>query len=210
MSPADSSSSFSFGDSDGPAFAHPGATVHHRRGVAIYAMVPPGPSAGGVGGAAGGAMGAPPMGKYGILRVVSGNDQGKQIELNRQLTSIGRGADQMLVIADIAVSRRHIQIHLSPSGYRMQDMGSPNGTMVNGKRVADVQLVDGDQIEVGNSLLRFEHPPSRPQQEMPPPPPAPPPMMAKKKKRSLLRFGEVIKGKKSSTLSSLFQQIMRK
>jgi tetratricopeptide (TPR) repeat protein len=118
------------------------------------------------------------MGKYGILRVVSGNDQGKQIELNRQLTSIGRGADQMLVIADIAVSRRHIQIHLQPNGYRMQDMGSPNGTMVNGKRVADVQLVDGDQIEVGNSLLRFEHPPSRPQQEMPPPPPAPPPMMA--------------------------------
>jgi tetratricopeptide (TPR) repeat protein len=84
----------------------------------------------------------------------------------------------MLVIADIAVSRRHIQIHLQPNGYRMQDMGSPNGTMVNGKRVADVQLVDGDQIEVGNSLLRFEHPPSRPQQEMPPPPPAPPPMMA--------------------------------
>jgi hypothetical protein len=139
-------------------------------------MMPPGPTGGGVGG---GAVGSPPMGKYGVLRVVSGNDQGKQIELNRQVTTIGRGADQMLVIADIAVSRRHIQIHLQPNGYRMQDMGSPNGTMVNGKRVADVQLVDGDQIEVGNSLLRFEHPPSRPQQEMPPaPPPAPPPMMA--------------------------------
>ncbi len=118
------------------------------------------------------------MGKYGSLRVVSGNDQGKQIELNRQITSIGRGADQMLVIADIAVSRRHIQIHLQSNGYRMQDMGSPNGTMINGKRVADALLVDGDQIEVGNSLLRFEHPPSRPQQDMPPAPPAPPPMMA--------------------------------
>ena len=84
----------------------------------------------------------------------------------------------MLVIADIAVSRRHIQIHLQSNGYRMQDMGSPNGTMINGKRVADTLLVDGDQIEVGNSLLRFEHPPSRPQQEMPPAPPPAPPMMA--------------------------------
>ena len=167
-------------DAEGPGFSHPGAAIHDRRGTAVYAMLPPGPGAGGVGGgAAGSAIGAPPMGKYGILRVVSGNDQGKQIELNRQLTSVGRGADQMLVIADIAVSRRHIQIHLQQNGYRMQDMGSPNGTMVNGKRVADVQLMDGDQIEVGNSLLRFEHPPSRPQQELPPPPPpAPPPMMA--------------------------------
>lgn len=113
---------------------------------------------------------------------MSGNDQGKVIELNRPTTSVGRGADQMLVIADIAVSRRHLQIQMTPTGYRMQDMGSPNGTMVNGKRVAEVQLMDGDQIELGNSLLRFEHPPSRPQQEAPPPaapayaPPMPQPM----------------------------------
>ena len=120
-------------------------------------------------GAAGGASGAPPLGKYGTLRVMSGNDQGKVIELNRPTTSVGRGADQMLVIADIAVSRRHLQIQMTPTGYRMQDMGSPNGTMVNGKRVAEVQLMDGDQIELGNSLLRFEHPPSRPQPEAPPP-----------------------------------------
>jgi hypothetical protein len=120
------------------------------------------------------------MGRYGTLRVVSGNDQGKVVELNRPVTTIGRGADQMLVVADIAVSRRHLQIHMTQTGYRLQDMGSPNGTMVNGKRVSEVQLMDGDQIEVGNSLMRFEHPPSRPQQEAPPPPMAyaPPPPMA--------------------------------
>ncbi len=104
-------------------------------------MAPPGPAGGAgygaaSGGAGGGAAGAPPMGKYGNLRVVSGNDQGKVIELNRPVTTIGRGADQMLVIADIAVSRRHLQIHMTQTGYRLQDMGSPNGTMVNGKRVS--------------------------------------------------------------------------
>lgn len=149
----------------------------------MYSMAPPGPAgsgapgSGAAGGGGGGAVGSPPMGRYGILRVVSGNDQGKQIELNRTVTTIGRGADQMLVVADIAVSRRHLQILLQSNGYSVKDLGSPNGTMVNGKRVAEGMLYDGDQIEVGNSLLRFEHPPSRPQQEAPPAPP-PAPMMA--------------------------------
>ncbi len=160
----------------GPAYAsgRAGQAAHDRPPPELLAMAggPGGGGAPGYGagsGAAGGASGAPPLGKFGTLRVMSGNDQGKVIELNRPTTSVGRGADQMLVIADIAVSRRHLQIQMTPTGYRMQDMGSPNGTMVNGKRVAEVQLMDGDQIELGNSLLRFEHPPSRPQPEAPPP-----------------------------------------
>ncbi len=152
--------------------------MHDRPPPELLSMGAPGsggaPGYGGSAGTGGGAAGAPPLGKFGSLRVVSGNDQGKVIELNRPVTTIGRGADQMLVIADIAVSRRHLQVHMTQTGYRLQDMGSPNGTMVNGKRVSEVQLMDGDQIEVGNSLLRFEHPPSRPQQDAPSPP-APPP-----------------------------------
>lgn len=154
-----------------------GQAAHDRPPPQLFAMAAGGMGGGAPGygagsGAAGGASGAPPMGKFGTLRVMSGNDQGKVIELNRPTTSVGRGADQMLVIADIAVSRRHLQIQMASTGYRMQDLGSPNGTMVNGKRVAEVQLMDGDQIELGNSLLRFEHPPSRPQPEAPPMPPA--------------------------------------
>jgi len=163
----------------GPAYAggRAGQAAHDRPPPELLAMAGGAPGGGGAAGygsgaAGGGASGAPPLGKYGTLRVMSGNDQGKVIELNRPSTSVGRGADQMLVIADIAVSRRHLQIQMTPTGYRMQDMGSPNGTMVNGKRVAEVQLMDGDQIELGNSLLRFEHPPSRPQPEAPPAAPA--------------------------------------
>src|SRR5260370_265159 len=94
--------------------------------------------------------GAPPLGQYGILHVIGGNDRGKQCELNKVLTTIGRGADQELVLADIAVSRRHIKIHLLPNGYRLQDLGSGNGTLINGKRSEEILLVDGDQIELGN------------------------------------------------------------
>src|SRR5207237_9335194 len=90
-------------------------------------------------------------------------------ELSRQTINIGRGADQDLVLADIAVSRRHIKVHLTATGYRLQDLGSGNGPLINGKRVDEVPLIDGDQIELGNTLLRFEHPPSR-AQDVPPPP----------------------------------------
>ena len=119
----------------------------------MYSMAPPGPGGGGGGmggggaaGGAGGAVGAPPGGKYAILRVISGNDQGKTFELKHTSTTIGRGADQMIIVADIAVSRKHLQIHMSGNGYRMQDMGSPNGSMVNGKRQPEAQLIDNDQI----------------------------------------------------------------
>jgi tetratricopeptide (TPR) repeat protein len=109
------------------------------------------------------------------LHVIGGNDRGKQCELSKMLINIGRGADQDLVLADIAVSRRHIKIHLLPGGYKLQDLGSGNGTLINGKRVDEVMLVDGDQIELGNTLLRFEHPPSRAQVEAPQAMPAPMP-----------------------------------
>jgi len=155
-----------------------GVPMHDRPPPEFFSMSPPAsggaPGYGAATGGSGGTAGAPPMGKFGTLRVISGNDQGKVIELNRPVTTIGRGADQMLVLADIAVSRRHLQVHMTQTGYRLQDMGSPNGTMVNGKRVSEVQLMDGDQIEIGNSLMRFEHPPSRPQQEAPPQPPSQP------------------------------------
>lgn len=135
----------------------------------------PGGGQGGGAGGAGGQRGAPPLGQYGILHVIGGNDRGKQCELSKMLINIGRGADQDLVLADIAVSRRHIKIHLLPGGYKLQDLGSGNGTLINGKRVDEVMLVDGDQIELGNTLLRFEHPPSRAQAEAPQAMPAPMP-----------------------------------
>ena len=158
--------------------------VHDRPSVDVLGMASPGPAGGAVGGGsggpaggAGGTAGAPPSGKYGLLRVISGNDQGKTFELKNTTTSIGRGADQMLIVADIAVSRRHLQIHMSGNGYRMQDMGSPNGSMVNGKRQTEAQLFDNDQIEIGNTTMRFEHAPSRAQAEPPPMVQQPPPMM---------------------------------
>src|SRR6266542_3321264 len=96
-----------------------------------------------------------------VLHVIGGNDRGKMYELVLPETRIGRGADQDLVLADIAVSRRHITIHAEGTRYRMRDLGSGNGTLINGTRTDTVILNDGDQIELGNTLMRFDHALSR-------------------------------------------------
>jgi tetratricopeptide (TPR) repeat protein len=118
-----------------------------------------------------------------VLHIIGGNDRGKAYELVLPETRIGRGADQDLVLADIAVSRRHITIHSEGGRYRLQDLGSGNGTLLNGGRIDSVILSDGDQIELGNTLMRFDHQPSRQAglsglAAVGPPPPAPPPPYA--------------------------------
>ena len=108
-----------------------------------------------------------------VLHVIGGADRGKTYELVLPETRIGRGADQDLVLADIAVSRRHITIHAESGRFRLRDLGSGNGTLLNGQRIDSVVLNDGDQIELGNTLMRFDHTVSRAAAAPPPAPLSP-------------------------------------
>ena len=112
-----------------------------------------------------------------VVHIIGGNDRGKQHDLERPETRIGRGTDQDVVLADIAVSRRHVTIVTEGSRFRLKDLGSGNGSLVNGQRVDSVLLNDGDQIEIGNTLMRFDHAGSRPLSAGSAPPLPPPPMV---------------------------------
>lgn len=77
--------------------------------------------------------------------------------LRNDVTLIGRSADNDIVVNDAEVSRRHTQIiHQQSAGadqYLVEDMGSTNGTFVNGLRCnGRIPLADGDQIELGESV----------------------------------------------------------
>ena len=112
------------------------------------------------------------------LHVIGGNDRGKRYDLTLAETRIGRGADQDVVLTDIAVSRRHVTVHMEGARFRIRDLGSGNGTLVNGQRVDSHVLADGDHIEIGQTVMRFEHAASRAQPAAAPPAPArtaPPP-----------------------------------
>jgi tetratricopeptide (TPR) repeat protein len=119
------------------------------------------------------------MAQPAVLHVIGGADRGKTYELVLPETRVGRGADQDLVLADIAVSRRHFTVHAEGGRYRMRDLGSGNGTLVNGQRIDTVILNDGDQLECGNTLMRFDHAVARAapplHQSSPSHAPAPPP-----------------------------------
>jgi hypothetical protein len=82
---------------------------------------------------------------------------GDRIELADGRNVIGRLADCKVIVSDGNVSRRHAQVQRSGSGFVISDLGSTNGTYVNGERLtADHRLADGDIISIGAVNLRFE------------------------------------------------------
>ena len=70
---------------------------------------------------------------------------------------LGRGADAGIRIDDHAVSREHVRVHVAEDGsFVLTDLGSTNGTLVNGRRVESCVLTEGDKIQVGTStVFRF-------------------------------------------------------
>ena len=82
---------------------------------------------------------------------------GERIPLGQQAASIGRLPDCTVPVTDANVSRRHAEVRVAGSGFVVVDLGSTNGTKVNGVRIQGEQLlVDGDIVSVGSTHLRFE------------------------------------------------------
>ena len=93
------------------------------------------------------------------VQIIGGNNRGREYPLHFGDNSIGRGVDNDVILADIAVSRKHTIICWENGRFMVRDLGSGNGTLHNGKRVDTQPLRDGDQMELGNTLLRFICPP---------------------------------------------------
>jgi hypothetical protein len=72
------------------------------------------------------------------------------------LTTIGRTPDNQVVVPIREVSRRHAEIVLTESGYVVKDLGSPNGTFVNGERITEHRLQDEDRIAMGGQVFVFK------------------------------------------------------
>lgn len=82
---------------------------------------------------------------------------GDRVELTDDNNLIGRLADCAVIVTDTNTSRHHARISRSGSGFVVADLGSTNGTFVNGERLtADRRLSDGDTVTVGSVNLRFE------------------------------------------------------
>ena len=92
------------------------------------------------------------------LFVIQGRDQGTRFELDRDTVSLGREATNVIQMHDTEVSRRHAEIRLEGTVYTLVDLGSSNGSFVNGQRVQRHELESGDRVQVGRTLMLYTDP----------------------------------------------------
>ena len=94
------------------------------------------------------------------LTVRAGPNPGKIYQLDKQEMGIGRDLTGEIVISDPEVSRKHAHLTLQSDGYVLEDLGSTNGTVVNGERLTAPRLLrSGDEISLGEHVsLVYEAP----------------------------------------------------
>ena len=88
------------------------------------------------------------------LAIREGEDR-REIGLGPEPLAIGRDPQNDVVLDDRRVSRRHAEIRLRLGRYTLYDLQSTNGTYVNGRRVAEMVLSDGDRLSIGGAELLF-------------------------------------------------------
>lgn len=81
---------------------------------------------------------------------------GKRVRLGEATITLGRAAECEIRLADTSVSRRHAEVRATGDSWTVSDLGSTNGTKVNGATIADRKLKDGDTISVGDSHIKYE------------------------------------------------------
>jgi pSer/pThr/pTyr-binding forkhead associated (FHA) protein len=97
------------------------------------------------------------LGQGGVPRLIvtAGPRAGTEFELTQNETSLGRGGDNTIVIPDLSVSRHHATIRREAGGFVVLDMGSGNGTRINGRPAGRHELQTGDIIDLGDTSLQF-------------------------------------------------------
>ena len=132
-----------------PPFAEPYAAPAPYPGPTPYAPSPPAPHA------------PPQPGPYAYPAPAVDRPapvlelDGRRIPLTRAVTVLGRAGDVDVPLDDAGVSRRHAEVHVTDGRFRVVDLGSTNGTFVDGERVTTGELRDGSTVTVGRSRLVF-------------------------------------------------------
>ena len=105
------------------------------------------------------AMDAAPGGRVsavGWLVATSGRQTDKTFPLKSGKTVIGTAGDCDVVIEDGFASSRHAEVRLNGNAFRIVDLGSTNGLLVNDKKTREHELVDNDRIVIGRTELKFK------------------------------------------------------
>lgn len=88
-----------------------------------------------------------------VLLVKTGFYEGLEVPVDRAWVVIGRGRSADVVIAEPTISRAHAAIGYDDKGFFVQDLGSTNGTTVNGAKTQRQGLKSGDEIQIGRLVV---------------------------------------------------------
>lgn len=89
------------------------------------------------------------------LLVTSGPLQGKEFVIDKDVFTIGTDSHNDLTLQDSTVSRRHCEIQLTPQGYVIRDLGSTNGTIIQGVKVTEAFLAQSTEFQLGETKIVF-------------------------------------------------------
>jgi hypothetical protein len=102
------------------------------------------------------AAGPPESARRAYLLVSTRGSRPVQFDLGGPLIGIGRASDNDVILDDPMVSRHHCQLKLQHGAYGFTDLGSRNGSTVNGQTVSQIALGPGDVIRIGDTEIEFQ------------------------------------------------------
>lgn len=91
----------------------------------------------------------------GLLMVKHGPNAGSTFMVEADATTVGRNPDSDVFLDDVTVSRHHAELRRREDAFFIHDVGSLNGTYVNGERVDATKLASGDEVQIGKFKLTF-------------------------------------------------------
>jgi DNA-binding NtrC family response regulator len=91
----------------------------------------------------------------GRLMIVKGPDRGEMIDVGPSPITLGSGHGCSVLLSDPTVSRRHLEIASGPEGVMLRDLGSTNGSFVQGARFQELTLGFGTEVTIGKTVLKY-------------------------------------------------------
>jgi pSer/pThr/pTyr-binding forkhead associated (FHA) protein len=102
------------------------------------------------------------------LHILSGVLEGKVIDLIEERITMGRALDNMIRLEDGTISHHHAMLLQDGTDFKLRDLNSTNGTRVNGMRIVETRLQNGDAVRLGSVEMRYESDLKKSSQPLPP------------------------------------------
>lgn len=102
------------------------------------------------------------------LHILSGVLEGKAFDLIEERITVGRALDNIIRLDDGTISHHHSMLVLDGTEFKLRDLNSTNGSRVNGLRIVETKLSNGDQVRMGSVEMRYESDVKKASQPLPP------------------------------------------